>query len=71
SYIVRNGVRTTDLAVIYATVAAAEHMADSLNRSADRVLMADLDYDRQAIDEALSAISDPVLAAQLRHDLLD
>lgn len=71
SYIVRNGVRTNDLSLIYATVAAAEHMADSLNRSADRELMADRDYDRQAIDEALSAISDPVLAAQLRHDLLD
>lgn len=71
SYIVRNGVRTNDLALIYATVAAAEHMADSLNSRADRELMADRDYDRQAIDEALSAISDPVLAAQLRHDLLD
>lgn len=71
SYIVRNGVRTTDLAVIYATVAAAEHMADSLNRTADLALMADRDYDREAIDEALSAISDPTLAAQLRMDLLN
>lgn len=71
SYIVRNGVRTNDLSLIYATVAAAELMADSLNSCADRELAADRDYDRQAIDEALSAISDPVLAAQLRRDLLD
>lgn len=71
SYIVREGVRTTDIRLIYATVAAAEQYADSVNRVADTELGYDADYDRIAVEEALSAISDPALAARIRSDIFD
>lgn len=71
SYIVREGVRTTDIRLIYATVAAAEQYADSVNNIADSQLSYDPEYDREAVEEALSAISDPALAARIRCDIFD
>lgn len=72
SYIVRNGKRITDISSIYTTLSRAEYTADSISSATDRWLKeveetADIDI----IDEALSAIPDPVLAARIKQEILE
>lgn len=71
SYVITNGVRNTDLRQIYAALAASEHLADSIVSLASDEPGADRDFEREALEEVLASISDPVLATQLRHDLLE
>ncbi len=67
SYVVCNGKRITDLSVIYPSIVRAEATADSIN---DVIAGYDCDIEMRIVDEALSAISDTAVAAQVRYEIL-
>ncbi len=69
---IRNGKRISDLDAIMVSVIRAEHIADSLsNFTTELENIPEIESDNTIIENALSGVSDPVLARQLCNDLLN